>query len=75
MWRRGRVEVTAPAEASQPEMARVGGYAAGAAEPIFASVDKGEVELDADHRDARWPGEEGQEARVEVAGLGTISGP
>ena len=43
-WRRGRIEVTAPADGIvSRRMARVGGYAAGAAEPMFRIVAKGEV--------------------------------
>ena len=56
MWRRGRTEVMAPADGIvSRRMARVGGYAAGAAEPMFRIVAKGEVELDAEvDRDAAW---------------------
>ena len=54
MWRRGRVEVTAPADGIvSRRMARVGGYAAGAAEPMFRIVAKGEVELDAEVTETR----------------------
>lgn len=76
MWRRGRVEVTAPADGIvSRRMARVGGYATGAAEPIFRIVAKGEVELDAEVIETRLATvREGQVARVEVAGLGTIEG-
>jgi HlyD family secretion protein len=68
--------VTAPADGIvSRRMARVGGYAAGAAEPIFRIVAKGEVELDAEVIETRLANvKEGQAARVEVAGLGTISG-
>jgi predicted branched-subunit amino acid permease len=56
-------------------MARVGGYAAGAAEPIFRIVAKGEVELDAEVVETRLGGlKPGQRARVEVAGLGEVTG-
>ena len=49
MWRRGRTEVMAPADGIiSRRMARVGGYAAGAAEPMFRIVANGEVELDAE---------------------------
>jgi HlyD family secretion protein len=76
MWRRGRIEVTAPADGIvSRRMARVGGYAAGAAEPIFRIVAKGEVELDAEVIETRLAiVKQGQAARVEVAGLGVISG-
>jgi RND family efflux transporter MFP subunit len=76
LWRRGRVEVTAPADGIvSRRMARVGGYAAGAAEPMFRIVAKGEVELDAEVTEVRMPLlKEGQKARVEVAGLGQVEG-
>ncbi len=76
MWRRGRVEVTAPADGIvSRRMARVGGYAAGAAEPMFRIVAKAEVELDAEVTETRLASIAiGQIARVEVAGLGTVSG-
>jgi HlyD family secretion protein len=76
MWRRGRVEVTAPADGIiSRRMARVGGYAAGAAEPMFRIVAKGEVELDAEVIETRLAAiKQGQPARVEVAGLGEIAG-
>lgn len=76
MWRRGRVEVTAPADGIiSRRMARVGGYAAGAAEPMFRIVAKAEVELDAEVTETRLAAVAvGQMARVEVAGLGTVSG-
>lgn len=75
-WRRGRVEVTAPADGIvSRRMARVGGYAAGAAEPIFRIVAKSEVELDAEVIETRLSAVKvGQVAQVEVAGLGTVSG-
>ncbi len=76
MWRRGRVEVTAPADGIvSRRMARVGGYAAGAAEPMFRIVAKGEVELDAEVTEMRMPLiKAGQAAHVEVAGLGHVKG-
>src|SRR5262249_45576513 len=75
-WRRGRVEVTAPSDGLiSRRMARVGGYAAGAAEPMFRIVAKGEVELDAEVVETRLGAlKVGQKARVEVAGLGEVSG-
>ena len=76
MWRRGRIEVTAPADGIiSRRMARVGGYAAGAAEPMFRIVAKAEVELDAEVTETRIAAVKvGHIARVEVAGLGTIQG-
>jgi HlyD family secretion protein len=75
-WRRGRVEVTAPADGIvSRRMARVGGYAAGAAEPMFRIVAKGEVELDAEVTETRLGSiAVGQIARVDVAGLGMVDG-
>jgi HlyD family secretion protein len=75
-WRRGRVEITAPADGIiSRRMARVGGYAAGAAEPMFRIVAKSEVELDAEVTEVRMPLlKEGQKARVDVAGLGQVEG-
>lgn len=75
-WRRGRTEVVAPADGIvSRRMARVGGYAAGAAEPMFRIVAKGEVELDAEVTETRMAAIRiGQPARVEVAGVGEISG-
>jgi RND family efflux transporter MFP subunit len=75
-WRRGRVEVTAPADGIiSRRMARVGGYAAGAAEPMFRIVANSEVELDAEVTEVRMPLlKEGQKARVELAGLGQVEG-
>jgi RND family efflux transporter MFP subunit len=75
-WRRGRVEVKAPADGIvSRRMARVGGYAAGAAEPMFRIVAKGEVELDAEVVETRLGAiAVGHKARVEVAGLGEVAG-
>ena len=75
-WRRARVEVRAPADGIvSRRMARVGGYAAGAAEPMFRIVAKGEVELDAEVVETRLGAIGiGQRARVEVAGLGEVEG-
>jgi RND family efflux transporter MFP subunit len=75
-WRRGRIEVKAPADGLiSRRMARVGGYAAGAAEPMFRIVAKGEVELDAEVVETRLGAlKPGQTARVEVAGLGEVAG-
>jgi HlyD family secretion protein len=75
-WRRGRSEVTAPADGIvSRRMARVGGYAAGAAEPMFRIVANGEVELDAEITETRMAAVRiGQTARVDVAGLGIVEG-
>lgn len=75
-WRRGRTEVLAPADGIvSRRMARIGGYAAGAAEPMFRIVAKGEVELDAEVTETRMGAVAiGQRARVDVAGLGELPG-
>ena len=75
-WRRGRTEVVAPADGIiSRRMARIGGYAAGAAEPMFRIVAKGEVELDAEVTETRMAALRiGQPARVEITGLGEIAG-
>ena len=75
-WRRGRTEVVAPADGIvSRRMARIGGYAAGAAEPMFRIVAKGEIELDAEITETRMAAIRiGQPARVEVTGLGAIAG-
>ena len=75
-WRRGRTEVVAPADGIvSRRMARIGGYAMGASEPMFRIVAKGEVELDAEVTETRISSVRiGQPARVEVAGVGEIAG-
>jgi RND family efflux transporter MFP subunit len=75
-WRRGRVAVKAPADGIvSRRVARIGGLAAGAAEPMFRIVAKGEVELDAEVVETRLGAiHVGQSARVEVAGLGQVTG-
>jgi RND family efflux transporter MFP subunit len=75
-WKRGRIEVKAPADGLiSRRMARVGGYAAGSAEPMFRIVAKGEVELDAEVVETRIGAlKAGQKARVEVAGVGEVAG-
>src|SRR5262245_12954459 len=75
-WRRGRTEVVAPADGSvSRRMARIGGYAAGAAEPMFRIGANGEVELDAEVTETRMAAIRiGQTARVEVTGVGLLAG-
>jgi RND family efflux transporter MFP subunit len=56
-------------------MARIGGYATGAAEPMFRLVANGEVELDAEVTETRMAAIRiGQAAHVEVTGVGTLAG-
>jgi len=76
VWRRGRTEVVSPADGIvSRRMARIGGYAAGAAEPMFRIVANGEVELDAEVVETRMGAiRVGQRARVDVAGAGEIMG-
>jgi HlyD family secretion protein len=76
MWRRGRSEVVAPADGIiSRRIARVGGFAAGSAEPMFRIVANSEIEIDAEVVETRLASvREGQDARVEVTGLGTIPG-
>ena len=63
-WRR-------PTASSAAAWRAIGGYAAGAAEPMFRIVAKGEVELDAEVTETRMAAVKvGQPARVEVAGVG-----
>lgn len=75
-WRRGRTAVLAPADGIiSRRMARIGAYAVGAGEAMFRIVAKGEVELDAEITETRIPlVKVGQEARVEVPGVGTVAG-
>ena len=64
-WRRGRTEVMAPADGIvSRRMARVGGYAAGAAEPMFRIVANGEVELDAEVIETRLGRRQGRPGRA-----------
>lgn len=76
MWRRGRTEVTAPADGIiSRRVARVGGFAAGAAEPMFRIVAKGEVELDAEVIETRMAAlRVGQPVEVDAAGAGLVRG-
>ncbi len=76
LWRRGRTEVVAPADGIiSRRMARIGGYAAGAAEPMFRIVANGEIELDAEVTETRMGKiAVGQRVRVEVAGAGDVVG-
>lgn len=75
-WRRGRTEVTAPADGIiSRRVARVGGYAAGAAEPMFRIVAKGEIELDAEVTETRVAGlKVGQTVQIDPAGTERVTG-
>ena len=75
-WRRSRTSVFAPADGIiSRRMARIGGYAVGSGEAMFRIVANGEVELDAEIPETRIAlVKVGQEARVEVSGMGTVAG-
>jgi RND family efflux transporter MFP subunit len=76
IWRRGRTEVIAPADGVvSRRMARIGGFAAGSAEPMFRIVANGELELDAEIPETRLAAVRvGQAARLEVVGVGEVTG-
>ncbi|MGE5510622.1 MAG: efflux RND transporter periplasmic adaptor subunit [Bacteroidota bacterium] len=77
IWRRGKTEITAPARGLvSRRTAKVGATAALAnVEPMFRIVLAGEIELEADVIETSLAKvQPGQSARVEVAGLGPISG-
>jgi HlyD family secretion protein len=75
-WRRSRTEVQSPADGIiSRRVARIGGFAAGAADPMFRIIAKGEVELDAEVLEtsvAKMKPE--QTAIVDVTGLGELKG-
>jgi RND family efflux transporter MFP subunit len=76
LWRRGRTEVTAPADGIVSRRhARIGALAAGAAEPMFRIIANGEIELDAEVTETKigkiGPG---QAASIEAAGTGEADG-
>jgi RND family efflux transporter MFP subunit len=75
-WRRGRTQVTAPADGVvSRRVARIGGLAAGAGEPMFRIIAKGEVELDAEVIENRLGMlKVGQPADVDAAGAGRVAG-
>lgn len=76
MWRRNRTDITAPADGVvSRRVARVGGYAVGAGEPMFRIIAKGEIELDAEVPETRLSGLKiGQPVKVEPAGAEPVNG-
>lgn len=76
LWRKGRTEVVAPADGIvSRRVARVGGFAAGAAEPMFRIIAKGEIELDAEVTEVRLAQlRVGQVVDVDAAGAGAVKG-
>ncbi len=75
-WRRGRTEVRAPADGLiSRRVARIGGYATGASDPMFRIVAKGEIELDAEIVETRLGKlKVGQPVEVDAAGGGKVKG-
>lgn len=75
-WRRGRTDIVAPADGVvSRRMARIGGFAAGAADSMFRIIAKGEIELDAEATEARLlKVKEGQAVEVVVGGHAPIGG-
>lgn len=75
-WKRGRTEVIAPDTGIvSRRVARVGGYAAGAADPMFRIVARNEVELEAEVLDSQIARiREGQTATIALAGGGEVKG-
>jgi HlyD family secretion protein len=70
-WKRANTEVKATADGViSRRNARVGGIAAGASDPMFRIIAKGEIELDAEVPESQLAKiKEGQIARVSVAGV------
>lgn len=75
-WRRGRTQVASPADGIvSRRIARIGGMAVGAAEPMFRIIAKGEIELDAEVVETRIAAlKTGQSADVEAAGAVRVTG-
>ncbi len=70
-WKRANTEVKAPEDGViSRRNARVGGIAAGAADPMFRIIARGEIELDAEVPESQLAKiREGQVARASVAGV------
>jgi RND family efflux transporter MFP subunit len=75
-WRRGRTDISAPADGViSRRIARVGGFAAGAGEPMFRIIARGEIELDAEVTETHIAQlRVGQPATVEVPGTSGLAG-
>jgi len=75
-WRRGRTDIVAPSDGIiSRRVAKIGGYAMGAGEPMFRIIAKGEIELDAEVTETRLSQiREGQPVTVSVAGAKAVSG-
>ena len=75
-WKRGRTELASPSDGIvSRRIARVGGFAAGAADPLFRIISKGEIELDAEVTETHLPRvREAMPVLVELPGGATITG-
>ncbi len=75
-WKLANTEVKAPADGVVSRRnARVGGIAAGAADPMFRIIARGEIELDAEVPETQLAKiREGQVARASVAGVDEAPG-
>lgn len=76
VWRLGNTKVTAPrAGVVSRRTVRIGGLAAGAADPMFRIIADGEIELDAEATATSLARiERGQTATIDVAGTGKVTG-
>ncbi len=76
VWKRGNTEVKAPTDGIVSRRnARIGGIAAGAADPMFRIVAQGEIELEAEIPEMQIAKiKEGQTVRVAVAGAEEVIG-
>jgi RND family efflux transporter MFP subunit len=75
-WRRARTDIRSPSDGLiSRRNARIGGYASGAADPMFRIVAKGEIELDGEVPEARLASiREGQTVIIETAGSTNVTG-
>lgn len=76
VWKRSRTDIMAPEDGIvSRRMARIGGYASGAAEAMFRIIAKGEIELDAEVVETRLSKvRAGQKVTVESAGAPATEG-
>jgi RND family efflux transporter MFP subunit len=75
-WKRGRADVPAPADGIiSRRIARVGGFAAGAAEPMFRIIARGEIELEGEIPETRVARvRQGQSVAMEITGAPDLVG-
>jgi len=76
VWKMGKTEITAPADAIVSRRnARVGQMSTGAGEPVFRLIARGEIELEGEVIEGKLHKlRQGQPALVEVAGQGVHKG-